>query len=182
MLIRETKKYTDKVLPISFYKFLEQINLTPNKITFIALFFKVAVLYCFFTGHIVLGGIFIAVDYGLDFIDGSYARNLRKKTPFGIFFDTVLDRVFRTAGWPLALAFGNAISFQLAALLIAFNLLLIFSSNVVELNNLKHYKFMPNVFYLIPYGALLNQVQLFATAEAVVAFALLLTNSITVIV
>ena len=182
MLIREIKKHTDKIFPLSFYQFLERIGLTPNKITFIALFFKISVLYCFCTQRIVLGGIFIAIDYGLDFLDGTYARRLSKKTSFGIFFDTVLDRVFRTAGWPLALAFGQTISFQIAAFLLAFNLLLIFSSNVVELNNLKHFKFMPNVFYLIPYGALLNKVQLFATAEAILAFVLLLTNSIIIII
>ena len=182
MLIREIKKHTDKLLPTSFYQTLERIGLTPNKITLTALLFKILVLICFYKQQIFLGGIFIAVDYTLDYIDGTFARRLHKKTPFGVFFDTVLDRTFRTAGWPLALAFGGAIPFEIAILIVSFNLLLIFSANVVESNNLKHFRFMPDVLYLIPYGALLGQVQLFATAEAIVAFALLVFNYISVII
>lgn len=181
MLIKEIKKYTDKILPHSFYQFLERLGLTPNKITFIALFFKILVLYCFYNNQIFLGGIFIAIDYALDYIDGTFARRVRKKTPFGIFFDSVLDRTFRTAGWPIALALGNSISFKLAAFLITFNLLLIYSSNVVESNNLKHFRFFPDVFYLIPYGALLGIVQLAANLEAFTAFCLLIFNIITVL-
>lgn len=182
MFIKAIKKYSDNILPLKFYKFLERVGLSPNKLTIIALFFKILVLYCFYTGQIFFGGLFIACDYFFDYLDGTMGRRLNKTSKFGIFFDAVLDRIFRTVGWPLTLAFGQIISFELAALLIAFNLLLIFSSQVVESNNLRHYSFMLNVFYLIPYGALLNQVKLFAQIEVVIAFLLLLTNVITIII
>jgi len=181
MLIREIKKYTDKLLPTSFYQALERVGLTPNKITLTALLFKILVLICFYKQQIFLGGVFIAIDYGLDYIDGTNPRRLHKKTPFGVFFDTVLDRTFRTAGWPLALALGGTIPFKLAAFLITFNLLLIFSANVVESNNLKHFRFLPDVFYLIPYGALLGVVELAASLEALIALCLLIFNIITVL-
>ncbi|MFA6296013.1 MAG: CDP-alcohol phosphatidyltransferase family protein [Patescibacteria group bacterium] len=182
MFIKEIKKYSDNILPLKFYKFLERIGLSPNKLTLIALFFKILVLYFFYNGQIVLGGIFIVCDYLFDYMDGTMARRLDKVTPFGTFYDTVLDRFFRTAGWPLSLAFGNIITFKIAALVVAFNLLLIFSSSVVESYKLRHFPYMLNVFYLIPYGALLNQVELFATLEAIVAFILLIFNTITIIV
>lgn len=72
--------------------FLTRLGLTPNAVTLIGFFGNLAAAIVIASGHITLGGIMILIAVPLDVVDGAMARLQDKITPFGAFFDSVMDR------------------------------------------------------------------------------------------
>src|SRR5262245_31536366 len=67
-------------------------RITPNQITFAALFFATICAYLFATGHFLLAGWTVMFAGSLDFLDGRVARATNRVTKEGEFLDSVADR------------------------------------------------------------------------------------------
>jgi CDP-diacylglycerol--glycerol-3-phosphate 3-phosphatidyltransferase len=72
--------------------FLNRLGLTPNAVTLIGFLGNLIGAVVIATGRVSLGGIIILIAVPLDVVDGAMARLRGKVTPFGAFFDSVMDR------------------------------------------------------------------------------------------
>ncbi|OPY69211.1 MAG: CDP-diacylglycerol--inositol 3-phosphatidyltransferase [Syntrophorhabdaceae bacterium PtaU1.Bin034] len=67
--------------------------ISPNVLTVFGLFFSVVAFICIAVGdRLLLAAIFLLVSGFFDLLDGAVARQTNLVTPFGGFFDSVLDR------------------------------------------------------------------------------------------
>jgi phosphatidylglycerophosphate synthase len=128
----------------------------------------------------MLGGIFVALDFLFDGLDGRLARYQGKETKIGAFYDLITDRGVRLP-WLIALAYGGVISFELALLVLFIESLSYILTYFVEYKNFKHVKWLPNAVYLLPYGALLNQLEIFFKIEIVLGSLVIVVHIISVI-
>jgi len=64
----------------------------PNVVTWAGLFFTLVAANFFRLGSFFFGGIFLVIAGTCDMIDGQVARKTGKKSKFGAFFDSVIDR------------------------------------------------------------------------------------------
>ena len=128
----------------------------------------------------VWGGLFVALDFLFDGLDGRLARYLGKETKIGAFYDLVTDRGVRLP-WLIALAYGGVISFELALLVLFIESLSYIITYFVEYKNFKHVKWLPNAVYLLPYGALFNQLEIFFKIEIVLGSLVLIIHIVSVI-
>lgn len=71
---------------------LVRMNLSPNQISLIGLFFCVLACWMVATGHLIVGGFLVFIGGSFDFLDGRVARITGRQTESGAFFDSVLDR------------------------------------------------------------------------------------------
>ena len=71
---------------------LAAIGLTPNLATFLGLLLNGATAAVLATGHLRLGGLLVLFAGIFDMFDGALARVQNRKTTFGAFFDSTLDR------------------------------------------------------------------------------------------
>lgn len=71
---------------------LAAIGLTPNMATFLGLLLNGATAAVLATGHLRLGGLLVLFAGVFDMFDGALARVQNRKTTFGAFFDSTLDR------------------------------------------------------------------------------------------
>jgi CDP-diacylglycerol--glycerol-3-phosphate 3-phosphatidyltransferase len=71
---------------------LAAIGLTPNMATLLGLFLSAVTAAVLATGHLRLGGALALFAGIFDMFDGALARVQNKKTTFGAFFDSTLDR------------------------------------------------------------------------------------------
>lgn len=81
--------------PIAFkiYRFFfRSKNIRPNLLTLIGLLFAVAASACIAVDRLLAAGILLLLAGVFDILDGVMARNTGAVTPFGGFFDSVLDR------------------------------------------------------------------------------------------
>ena len=180
MLVTYFKKFTDKFVPPKFFDALIKLKLTPNRLTVMSIVSAVVACYLFFKGEVVLGGIFVALDFLFDGLDGRLARYLGKETKIGAFYDLVTDRGVRLP-WLIALSFGGAISFELAIIVLFIESFSYILTYFVEYKNFKHIKWLPNAVYLLPYGALLNQLEFFFKVEIVLGSLVIIVHVISVI-
>ncbi|NQV00107.1 MAG: CDP-alcohol phosphatidyltransferase family protein [Parcubacteria group bacterium] len=164
MLVNYLKKITDKLIPSSFFEVLLKLRLTPNRLTLLSVVAGIIAFYFFLKGEVILGGVFVVIDYILDGLDGRLARYLGKETKIGAFYDLVTDRGV-CFSWLIAMAYGGVISFELALLVLFVEALSYILTYFVEYKNFKHIKWLPNAVYLLPYGALLNQLEIFFKVE-----------------
>ncbi len=181
MLVNQFKKFTDKIVPLNFFVVLVKLKLTPNRLTILSIISAVIAFYYFIKGEVVIGGIFVALDFLFDGLDGRLARYLGKETKIGAFYDLITDRGVRLP-WLIALAYGGVISFELAFLVLFIEALSYIHTYFIEFKNFKHIKWLPNVVYLLPYGALLNQLELFFKVEIVLDSLVLIIHIISVII
>ena len=72
--------------------FLNRLGLTPNAVTLIGFLGNLAAAVVIATGHIQLGGLIILLAVPLDVLDGAMARLRGVVSPFGAFYDSVVDR------------------------------------------------------------------------------------------
>lgn len=72
---------------------LNFLKLTPNFITISGLFINVIASYYIYTGNFITGAIIILVAGLFDMLDGMLARKMNKKTKFGGFLDSTVDRL-----------------------------------------------------------------------------------------
>lgn len=181
MLVEFFKKKTDKFVPSKFFDVLIRLKLTPNRLTVMSVASAIAAFYMFWQGEVVWGGVFVALDFLFDGLDGRLARHLGKTTKIGAFYDLLTDRGVRLP-WLIALAYGGVVSFELALLVLFVESLSYILTYFVEYKNLNHIKWLPNVVYLLPYGALLNQLELFFQIEIVLGGLVLIIHIISVII
>ena len=64
----------------------------PNVLTALGLVINIVAAVLFGGGHLLAGGLVVLGASIFDFADGKVARNTNRVTPFGAFFDSVIDR------------------------------------------------------------------------------------------
>ena len=69
----------------------KELNLTPNHITTISVFFGIISLYNLWKGNAILAIIFSYISYYYDCMDGLYARKYDMVTQFGDYYDHITD-------------------------------------------------------------------------------------------
>ena len=73
-------------------RLLGRSGISPNTITTVGLLLTLTVTYTLATGQLVLGGILVLVTSAFDMLDGALARATDRKSAFGAFFDSTVDR------------------------------------------------------------------------------------------
>jgi CDP-diacylglycerol--glycerol-3-phosphate 3-phosphatidyltransferase len=73
-------------------RLLGRSGISPNTITVIGLVLTLAVTYALATGHLLIGGILVLITSAFDMLDGALARATNRKSAFGAFFDSTVDR------------------------------------------------------------------------------------------
>lgn len=68
------------------------LRIRPNHLTFLGFLMSIVVAYVFATGRFRLAGVLLIVAGLFDMVDGMVARQLDEETPFGAFFDSIMDR------------------------------------------------------------------------------------------
>jgi CDP-diacylglycerol--glycerol-3-phosphate 3-phosphatidyltransferase len=68
------------------------LRIHPNTLTAIGVFINIAAAWALALGRFVTAGVIMVVANIFDFIDGKVARELHWETPFGGFWDSVMDR------------------------------------------------------------------------------------------
>jgi CDP-diacylglycerol--glycerol-3-phosphate 3-phosphatidyltransferase len=69
-----------------------RLRIHPNVLTLVGVLINVAAAWALALGRFVTAGVFTIVANIFDFIDGKVARELKWETPFGGFWDSVMDR------------------------------------------------------------------------------------------
>ena len=68
------------------------LRIRPNHLTFLGFLMSIVVAFVFATGQFKLAGVLLIVAGLFDMVDGMVARQLDEETPFGAFFDSIMDR------------------------------------------------------------------------------------------
>ena len=84
---REARRFVELIV-----RPLAAIGLTPNMATLLGLVLNSATAIVLATGHLRLGGVGVLIAGVFDMFDGALARVRNRKTVFGAFFDSSLDR------------------------------------------------------------------------------------------
>lgn len=74
-------------------KLLIKLNVSPNLLTVMGLFFVFVPAYFYLKGYFKLAGIFYILFSLFDTLDGELAREKGIQNPFGAFLDSSLDRI-----------------------------------------------------------------------------------------
>jgi CDP-diacylglycerol---glycerol-3-phosphate 3-phosphatidyltransferase len=97
----------DPILLRVYRLFFRRAVISPNVLTLCGLFFSLLASFVVAgAGRLVLAGVLLAISGLFDLLDGAVARSTDAVTPFGGFFDSVLDRYS-----DLAILFGISIYF-----------------------------------------------------------------------
>lgn len=181
MLVTYFKKFTDKLVPSKFFDVLVKLSFTPNRLTVLSVIAAGIAFYFFLRGQVVWGGIFVFLDFLFDGLDGRLARYLGKETRIGAFYDLITDRGVRLP-WLVALAYGGAISFELALLVLLVESLSYIITYFIEFKDFKHILWLPNAVFLLPYGALLNQLEVFFKIEIILGSLVVIVHIVSVVI
>ncbi len=68
------------------------LHVKPNHLTFLGFVMSIVTAYVFSTGRFRWAGVFLIITGLFDMVDGMVARTMNKVTPFGAFFDSIMDR------------------------------------------------------------------------------------------
>lgn len=180
MLVENFKKLTDRVVPLKFFDVLIKLRITPNRLTLLSVVAAIVALYLFLKGEVILGGIFVVLDFLFDGIDGRLARYMNKETKIGAFYDLITDRGIRLP-WLIALAYGGAISFGLAIIVLFVESFSYILTYFIEYKKFKHIKWLPNAIFLLPFGALINQLEIVFKIEIILGSLVLMIHMVSVI-
>ena len=71
---------------------LARTRITPNGLTVTGLLLNVVAGFILATGALIPGGLMVLIAGAFDMFDGALARVTNRKTTFGAFFDSTLDR------------------------------------------------------------------------------------------
>lgn len=179
MLVAEHKKFSDKIVPEAFLRFLHKVGLTGNMLTLFSSVFTLIAFYFFWEGNVLMGGVMAGLDWLLDFLDGKVARLYKEESKLGSLLDFFSDRL--RMSWLVALAYSSVISFQLAIIVLFLEAMLHLTSYYIELKGLKHIKWLPNNVHLLTFGALFNVVVIFLYIKIVIGSFLLITQFVSTI-
>ena len=85
-------RYLNRRLSRPLAALMARTPLTPNHVSFVSFVIALASLWLFFAGYNIWAGIVAQLSSILDGADGDLARIKAMSSPFGGFFDAVLDR------------------------------------------------------------------------------------------
>ncbi|HXK62131.1 MAG TPA: CDP-alcohol phosphatidyltransferase family protein, partial [Acidobacteriota bacterium] len=68
------------------------LRVKPNHLTFLGFVMSVVTAYGFSQGEFRLAGVLLIITGLFDMVDGMVARTMNAVTPFGAFFDSIMDR------------------------------------------------------------------------------------------
>ena len=68
------------------------LKIRPNHLTFFGFLISMGVAYYFAMGQFRVAGLVLILAGLFDMVDGMVARKLGQETPFGAFFDSIMDR------------------------------------------------------------------------------------------
>jgi len=91
-LVRELKPTFERLIE-PLVDLLNKLGTTPNLITLLGLLLVAIGSLFLYLGQNFISFIFLLLGALCDAIDGSLARRLGKNSPFGAFFDSLMDRV-----------------------------------------------------------------------------------------
>ena len=81
-----------QVLLKGIVKALVFVRINPNHLTFLGFVMSILTAYAFSQGRFAAAGVIIIFAGLFDMVDGIVARMTDNETPFGAFFDSVMDR------------------------------------------------------------------------------------------
>ncbi|TFB13016.1 CDP-alcohol phosphatidyltransferase family protein [Candidatus Marinimicrobia bacterium MT.SAG.4] len=84
------KGYLRIILPLT--DFFRSLKINPNTLTTLGTIFTIVGAIFFALSYLRLGGIFIVLGAVCDTMDGKIARDSDKKSNYGAFYDSVMDR------------------------------------------------------------------------------------------
>ncbi len=95
-----------------------RLRFTPNMVTFLGFLITLVVAYLIVTDRLLVAGLVYIAGAGADAIDGTLARRMGIRNPFGAFWDSTLDRIGETfviaaLGYQAAIQ-GNTLTVLLA--------------------------------------------------------------------
>jgi phosphatidylglycerophosphate synthase len=85
-------RYLNRKISRPITRLLAPTGITPNQVTFISFFIALLASAAFVLGSHVLGGLLAQFSSIVDGVDGEIARLKGLASPFGAFYDAVLDR------------------------------------------------------------------------------------------
>lgn len=91
-LVRELKPTFERLVE-PLVDLLNKLGTTPNLITILGLFLVAIGALFFYLGQNLISFIFLLLGALCDAIDGSLARRSGRNSPFGAFFDSLMDRI-----------------------------------------------------------------------------------------
>jgi len=68
------------------------LHVNPNHLTFLGFLMSIVTAFVFSTGNFRLAGVLLIITGLCDMVDGMVARSMNAVTPFGAFFDSIMDR------------------------------------------------------------------------------------------
>jgi CDP-diacylglycerol--glycerol-3-phosphate 3-phosphatidyltransferase len=74
-------------------RLINRTGISPNLLTVIGFALTAGVAYVLATGHLQIGGVLLAVAGTFDALDGTLARLAGKRSRFGAFLDSTMDRL-----------------------------------------------------------------------------------------
>lgn len=81
-----------QVLLRAIVKALIFLRIHPNHLTFLGFVMSILTAYAFARGRFGVAGVILIIAGLFDMVDGMVARKLNAVTPFGAFFDSIMDR------------------------------------------------------------------------------------------
>jgi CDP-diacylglycerol--glycerol-3-phosphate 3-phosphatidyltransferase len=78
-------------------RLINRMGISPNLLTVIGFVLTVGVAYVLAIGHLQIGGVLLAVVGTFDALDGTVARLAGRKSRFGAFLDSTVDRLSEAA-------------------------------------------------------------------------------------
>ncbi|MFB0535260.1 MAG: CDP-alcohol phosphatidyltransferase family protein [Anaerolineae bacterium] len=78
-------------------RLINRTGISPNLLTLIGFVLTVGVAYVLATGHLQIGGVLLAVVGTFDALDGTLARLAGRRSRFGAFLDSTVDRLSEAA-------------------------------------------------------------------------------------
>ena len=90
-----TKPFEERIRAITQQiagRLLGRSGISPNMMTGIGLILTITVTATLASGHLAWGGVLVLITSAFDMLDGALARATGRKSPFGAFFDSTVDR------------------------------------------------------------------------------------------
>ena len=81
-----------QVILLGIVRGLTFLRINPNQLTFLGFVMSIATAYVYSKGRFGMAGVILIIAGLFDMVDGLVARSADAVTPFGAFFDSVMDR------------------------------------------------------------------------------------------
>ena len=91
-MISQTIGQGARVILRGIVRGLMALHVKPNHLTFLGFITSIWAAFVFASGHFVTAGLVLILAGLFDMVDGMVARTANTATPFGAFFDSVMDR------------------------------------------------------------------------------------------